>query len=194
MPTTEIAVLTRVNSLLLAPHVALVEAGVPVSSTVSVDMLERTGVRAALAYLRLGATPHEMRPDDLQEVQRRPSRGFPPWISKWMTRPMSIDELRAIADRIDDVKVGTKVEGLADDLLVVADAVRRMTTREALGVIRDEIGLGRRDDVARRLEGRSERLAARRSRRAGAGGRPARRARDVRALAARDPRPARRTR
>jgi DNA helicase-2/ATP-dependent DNA helicase PcrA len=120
----------------------LVEAGVPVNSTVSVDMLERTGVRAALAYLRLGTTPHEMGPDDLQEVQRRPSRGFPPWISKWMTRPMSIDELRAIADRIDDLKVGTKVEGLADDLLVVADAVRRMTTREALGVIRDEIGLG----------------------------------------------------
>ncbi len=142
VPTTEIAVLTRVNSLLLAPHVALVEAGVSVSSTVSVDMLERTGVRAALAYLRLGSTPHELRPDDLQEVQRRPSRGFPPWISKWMTRPMSIDELRAIADRIDDLKVGAKVEGLADDLLVVADAVGRLTTRAALRVVRDDIGLG----------------------------------------------------
>jgi DNA helicase II / ATP-dependent DNA helicase PcrA len=142
VPTSEIAVLTRVNSLLLAPHVALVEAGVPVSSTVSPDMLERTGVRAALAYLRLGASPDQLRPDDLQEVQRRPSRGFPPWISKWLTRPMSIDELRAIADRIDDVKVGAKVEGLADDLVIVTDAVSRRTTRQALGVIKDDIGLG----------------------------------------------------
>jgi len=142
VPSSEIAVLTRVNSSLLAPHVALVEAGVPVASNVTVDMLDRTGVRAALAYLRLGSMPGQLRPDDLQEVQRRPSRGFPPWISKWLQRPMSIDELRAIADRIDDVKVGAKVEGLADDLLVVIEAVRERTTREALGVIADDIGLG----------------------------------------------------
>jgi DNA helicase-2/ATP-dependent DNA helicase PcrA len=142
VPATQIAVLTRVNSLLLAPHVALVEAGVPVTSNVRTDMLERTGVRAALAYLRLGSMPGQLRPDDLQEVQRRPSRGFPPWISKWLSRPMSVDDLRAISDRIDDVKVGAKLEGLADDLVVVADAVRTGTTREALRVIADDIGLG----------------------------------------------------
>ncbi len=102
VPATEIAVLTRVNSLLLAPHVALVEAGVPVTSPVRSDMLERTGMRAALAYLRLGAAPARMHPEDLQEVLRRPSRGFPPWISKWLQRPMSIDDVRGIADRIDD--------------------------------------------------------------------------------------------
>ncbi|HEY3723855.1 MAG TPA: ATP-dependent DNA helicase UvrD2 [Acidimicrobiia bacterium] len=138
----QVAVLTRVNSLLLAPHVALVEAGVPVTSMVSVDVLERTGVRAALAYLRLGASPDAMQPDDLQEVQRRPSRGFPPWISKWLQRPMSIDDLRAISERIDDAKVGAKVEAFADDLLVVAEAVRTRTTREVLAVVGDEIGLG----------------------------------------------------
>src|SRR5262245_25407979 len=53
--TDGIAVLTRVNSLLLAPHVALAEAGVPVDSVLRPDVLERTGVRAALAYLRIGA-------------------------------------------------------------------------------------------------------------------------------------------
>ena len=142
VPSAEIAVLTRVNSLLLAPHVALIEAGVPVASTVSTDMLERTGIRAALAYLRLGAASDQLRPDDLQEVQRRPSRGFPPWISKWLSRPMSIDDLRAIGDRIDDAKVAAKVEGFADDLLVVREAVRTRTTRDALKVIADEIGLG----------------------------------------------------
>jgi DNA helicase-2/ATP-dependent DNA helicase PcrA len=138
---SSVAVLTRVNSLLLAPHVALVEAGVPVSSTLSPEVLQRTGVRAALAYLRLGASPSRLQPDDLQEVLRRPSRGFPQWIGKWFSRPMSIDELRGISDRIDDGKVGAKVEGLADDLAAVAAAVASGTTRSALAVIADGVGL-----------------------------------------------------
>jgi DNA helicase-2/ATP-dependent DNA helicase PcrA len=142
VPPSEIAVLTRVNSLLLAPHVALVEAGVPVTSLVTADMLERTGMRAALAYLRLGADPGRMQPDDLQEVLRRPSRGLPPWISKWLQRTMSIDDVRGIAERIDDEKVSAKVIGLADDLVVVADAVGRLSTRDALAVVADGVGLG----------------------------------------------------
>ncbi len=166
VPRSEIAVLTRVNSLLLAPHVALVEAGVPVDSMVSTDMLERTGIRAALAYLRLGADPDRDAARRPQEVLRRPSRGLPPWISKWLQRTMSIDDLRGIADRIDDDKVGAKVLGLADDLVVVAEAVGSGTTRDVLAVIADDVGPRRRDVAARRLEGWPERLAARRPRRA----------------------------
>ncbi|HYD08886.1 MAG TPA: ATP-dependent helicase, partial [Acidimicrobiales bacterium] len=48
---TDVAVLTRVNSLLLPPHVALSEAGVPIASSLPRDILDRTGTRAALAYL-----------------------------------------------------------------------------------------------------------------------------------------------
>ncbi len=138
---SSMAVLTRVNSLLLAPHVVLVEAGVPVASTLPADVLQRTGIRAALAYLRLGASPQRMQPNDLQEVLRRPSRGFPLWINKWLQRTMSIADLRAVVDRIDDVKVGAKVVGLADDLQAVADAVARLTTRQSLTVIADDVGL-----------------------------------------------------
>jgi DNA helicase-2/ATP-dependent DNA helicase PcrA len=138
----DMAVLTRVNSLLLAPHVALSQAGVPISSTLSPDVLERTGIRAALAYLRLGASPDRLRPDDLTEVLRRPSRGFPNWIAKWFRRDMSIDELRTISDRIDDAKVGAKVLSLADDLDAVARAVATKTTRQALQVVADDVGLG----------------------------------------------------
>ncbi len=156
----DVAVLTRVNSLLLAPHVALAGAGVPISSTLSADVLQRTGVRAALAYLRLGAHPERLKPDDLQEVLRRPSRGFPQWIGKWFRRPMSIDELRAIADRIDDVKVGAKVDR-AGRRPRASSPTRsaRSTTREVLAVVADQIGLGRGDVTARRLEGWAERLA-----------------------------------
>jgi DNA helicase-2/ATP-dependent DNA helicase PcrA len=140
--TKDVAVLTRVNSLLLIPHVALVEAGVSVSSSLPRDVLERTGTRAALAYLRLGASPTRMQPDDLVEVLRRPSRGFPQWITKWLRRTMSIDDLRAIAERIDDAKVPEKIRGFADDLARVASAVASGTTRQVFTVIADEIGLG----------------------------------------------------
>ena len=74
-----IAVLARVNSLLLAPHVALHEAGVPVSSVLRPDVLERTGMRAALAYLRIAAAGDAMDPGDIVEILRRPTRGLPQW-------------------------------------------------------------------------------------------------------------------
>lgn len=138
---SDIAVLTRVHALLLAPVVALSEAGVPVRATVGTELLDRTGARAALAYLRIAADPTRITPDDLAEVYRRPSRGLPQWITKWFRRPMTVAEVAAIADRLDDVKVGAKLTELAADLGVVATAGTG-TTRQALEVIRDRIGLG----------------------------------------------------
>lgn len=138
---TDIAVLTRVHALLLAPVVALSEAGVPVRATVGTELLDRTGARAALAYLRIAADPTSIQPDDLAEVYRRPSRGLPQWITKWFRRPMTVAEVAAIADRIDDVKVAAKVTDLAAALGIVATAGTG-TTRQALEVIRDRIGLG----------------------------------------------------
>ena len=45
----QIAVLSRVNASLLAPQVALLDADIPVNSTLGPTLLERTAVRAALA-------------------------------------------------------------------------------------------------------------------------------------------------
>ena len=140
--TEHVAVLARVNSLLLAPHVALAEAGIPVDSVLRPDVLERTGVRAALAYLRIGARPDGFAGDDVVEVYRRPSRGFPQWFPKWLRGQLDLDRLRGIADRLDDQKVAAKVLQLADDLRLVTDAVQTGTTREALAVVKDQIGLG----------------------------------------------------
>lgn len=137
---TGIAVLARVHALLLAPHVALVEAGIPVASTVGPDLLERTGARAALAYLRIAARPEAIAPDDLAEVYRRPSRGLPRWITKWFRRPMTVAEVAAIGARLDDPKVADKMTDLAADLAVVATSGR--TTRQVLEVVRDQVGLG----------------------------------------------------
>ena len=139
---TDVAVLTRVNSLLLPPHVALSEAGVPIASSLPRDILDRTGTRAALAYLRLASSPQAMQPDDLIEILRRPSRGLPQWFAKWLRRPMDVRDLRAIADRIDDVKVIPKVHALAADVALVLAEAERGTTRTVLEAVRDRVGLG----------------------------------------------------
>ncbi len=139
-----VAVLARVNSMLLAPHVALTQtqAGVPVDSVLRPEVLERTGIRAALAYLRIGSDPDHIDGADVVEVYRRPSRGFPQWFPKWLRGRLSLERLLAIADRLDDPKIGRKVTELVDDLRLVSEAVRSATTRDALGVIKDKVGLG----------------------------------------------------
>ena len=139
---SSVAVLSRVNSLLLAPHVALAEAGVPLDSVLRPEVLERTGVRAALAYLRIGAAPDRIDGADVVEVYRRPSRGFPQWFPKWLNGRFTLDRLRTMGERIDDVKVAAKVDGLVDDLELVASTAEGGTTREVLAVVKDRVGLG----------------------------------------------------
>lgn len=139
----QVAVLARVNSLLLAPHVALTEAGIRINSIVRPEVLQRTGVRAALAYLRIGANPRHLRHTDLTEVYRRPSRGFPQWIRKWFHDGQSLDDFAAIADKLDDAKVADKIAGFVTDLRAVSNAVASKNTLEVLAVIRDQIGLGK---------------------------------------------------
>ena len=143
----DIAVLARVASLLLAPQVALVEAGVPVDPALDTRVLDRTGTRAALAYLRIACDPGHVAGADVVEVYRRPTRGLPSWITKWFERCRSVEEVRAVAERVDDAKVASKVERVADDLDVVVAAARGGTTRQVLLAIRDRIGLGSAMDL-----------------------------------------------
>lgn len=155
----DVAVLARVNSSLLAPHVALAEAGVPVRSMVGPELLRRTGVRAALAWLRLAADPAAIDPSDLDEVQRRPSRGFPRWISKWFANVRNLDGLQRIAERIDDERVADKVIDLATDIAVVAGVAAKGTTATVLRAVRDDIGLAaamERLDASKGTEGTSQ--------------------------------------
>ncbi len=139
----EVAVLARVNSLLLAPQIALWAAGVPVASAVRPELLERTGTAAALAWLRVAVDPDGLVPSDLEAIRRRPSRGFPLWISKWFNNCRTLADLRRVAGRIDDERVAGKVAELADDIGMLADlAGGGATTRELLVAVRDRIGLG----------------------------------------------------
>jgi len=140
---SSIAVLTRTNSLLLAPHVALAEAEVPIDSGVGEELLGRLGVRAALAYLRIAISPESVDGDDLIEVRRRPSRGMPQWIDKFLKRCRSIGDVKKAATRIDDTRAADKLERFADELQRLALRARQgASTRDLLLAVRDEIGLG----------------------------------------------------
>ena len=143
VPAADVAVLTRVNATLLAPQIALAEAGIPLFTQLGTEVLQRLGVRAALAYVRLACSPKALDREDLVEVYRRPSRGLPEWIVKWFKPGMSTDGLRSAADRIDEEKVAGKLLSLADDLDILSGIVRRgRTTRELLAAIRTQVGLG----------------------------------------------------
>jgi hypothetical protein len=138
-----LAVLARVQSLLLAPHVALSEAEVPVDSILDESVLARLGVRAALAYLRIAVDPDHVSGADLAEVHRRPSRGLPQWATKWLDRCRSVADVRQAATRIDDLKVAQKLDSLAVDLDRLASvAAKGASARDLLTAVRDDIGLG----------------------------------------------------
>ncbi len=138
----QVAVLTRTNSLLLAPHVALHGAGVPIASVLRRDVLDRVGLRAALAWLRVGTDPGNVSGADLQEIRRRPSRGFPSWIDKWLKRCRSSHEVAKAAERIDDERVASKLADLAADIDQLHAVAGSGTTRQVLQAIRDDVGLG----------------------------------------------------
>ena len=138
-----IAVLARVNSILLAPHVALRAAGVPLNSVLTPDLLGRTGLRAALAYLRIAGNPDGFAAADVVEILRRPSRGLPQWFPERISRrrTWTVGTIAALATQVPD-KDQNKVFDLAEDLRLVVDAGRTGSTRHVLGVVRDSVGLG----------------------------------------------------
>jgi DNA helicase-2/ATP-dependent DNA helicase PcrA len=143
----DIAVLARVNSALLPVQVACMEANVPCTTPLSAGVLQRTGIRTAFAYLRIGTDPHHIRREDILETIRRPSRGIAPKVVDMLTsRPTtSIADIRRLATRLsgrDVPKLGT----YAADLETVAKSCGR-SSLQALKAIRVEVGLGETMDV-----------------------------------------------
>ena len=73
------AVLARVNSALLPVQVACVELGLPCTAPLNGQVLRRTGIRTALAYLRIGADPGRIGREDVAT----PSAGRPGASPRW---------------------------------------------------------------------------------------------------------------
>ena len=114
---TDIAVLTRVNSTLLAPQILLAEAGIDCMAPVGPWFLERTGVAAALAWLRLAtAGPARLPADALAVAARRPPRGISPRVVDWIAEQRNVGALRRLAGRISDERTAERVGDFADDV------------------------------------------------------------------------------
>jgi DNA helicase-2/ATP-dependent DNA helicase PcrA len=143
----DIAVLSRVNSVLLPAQLLLGEANVPCWTPVSVAVLNRTGTRTALAYLRLALAAGNgtgFHGGDLALAARRPSRSLRREVLQRLERRRQwrLPQLRREADGLNSSAAG-KFEAFCDDLESLGRAFDRgATTDQLLMRIRDDIGLG----------------------------------------------------
>jgi DNA helicase II / ATP-dependent DNA helicase PcrA len=142
VPPANIALLTRVNAQLLAPQVALAQFGVQATQPLDERVLERTGLRAALAYLRIGVHPTVAASGDIAEILRRPSRGLPQWFPDRLKRKKawSMSDLRSLGTTMTD-REAEKLDRLIDDLETVRRKARSGNTATVLRAIRDDVGL-----------------------------------------------------
>ncbi len=138
----EIAVLTRVNSLLVPVQVGLHAAGIATSGGVGREFLERTAVRAALAWLRLATADGALDPSDVGEALRRPSRSMHPRVSGWVAEQSTVAGLRRLADRITTERDAKSVTEFADDIEKLQRGVSgHRTTSQLFAALRDQMGL-----------------------------------------------------
>jgi DNA helicase II / ATP-dependent DNA helicase PcrA len=142
--TTDIAVLTRVNSLLVPVQVALAEAGVATGGAVGVEFVNRTAVRATLSWLRLACASDGSRlaSTDLAEALRRPSRPLHPNVTKWVVEQTSLDGLRRLAQRLTVEREAERVLGFAADIERLQHMVSAgANTASLVRAVRDSVGL-----------------------------------------------------
>ncbi len=139
----EIAVLSRVNSTLLPAHVALAMRGLAFNSRLSTAILDRTVVRAALAWIRVALDPDRMTRNDLLEIVRRPGRGITRLLAQVLGRrrgPFSLVDLARFGDDLDGRQADRWAE-FCDDILHASGATG--STPQLLEVLTSHIGLDR---------------------------------------------------
>ncbi len=121
----DIAVLTRVNSTLLAPQILLSEARIDCMAPVGPWFLERTGVASMLAWLRLATSATARLPAAaLAMAARRPPRGISPRVVEWIAEQHNVGALRRLASRISDERTAERVSDFVDDVERVGDLAR----------------------------------------------------------------------
>jgi hypothetical protein len=140
----DVAVLARVNSALLPVQVALTDAGIAHTAPLDPQVLGRTGIRTALAYLRLGLDPDRMRREDLLDTLNRPARKVKSAVQPHLSRSQrwSMGQLEGVLDGLD----GTQHDRFAGYLGDLHHLTRAITdgadTAKVLWLIRNRIGLG----------------------------------------------------
>jgi DNA helicase-2/ATP-dependent DNA helicase PcrA len=138
---SDIAVLTRVNTLLAPVQAALRSAGIPVQNRDGSRFLDRTGVAAALAWMRLALTGERLAGADIVRAARRPTRGLSARVIEWMGEQRDTAGLERLAGRISDEKSAAKVLAFAHDLDRMRARSVGAASSEILESIRTETGL-----------------------------------------------------
>ncbi len=130
------AVLARTQACLLPIQVYLKEAGIPYHSLVDPTLLQRTGMRAALAWLRLAQGA--LSPPDLLEALRRPSRRLKRELVENASRCRTLGNLATFAAQQEPWIAG-QLEEFERDLRLVG---RARDVPQALKILREHVGLG----------------------------------------------------
>ncbi|MBN9414079.1 hypothetical protein ABS71_19975 [bacterium SCN 62-11] len=112
---SEVAVLARVNAVLMPVQLLLVQRGVPCSRSVDSNILQRTGIRSALAYLRLVLHPTRFAQADLADALRRPSRMLKRELLEKASRCRTRDDLWKWGMQ-QDAWPASQIEEFVDDL------------------------------------------------------------------------------
>lgn len=139
-----IVVLARVNSALLPIQVALTDAGIGHSAPLDPQVLGRTGIRTALAYLRLGLDPDRMQRADLLDTLNRPARKVKSAVQPFLQRSnrWSMGQLEQVLDSLDGVQNDRFAGYLGDLHHLTHEITAGADTARCLWVIRNRIGLG----------------------------------------------------
>ena len=159
---SDIAVLTRVNSTLLAPQIVLNHTGIECMNPVGPWFLRRRGVAAALAWLELASAlmrGTRLPATALAAAARCPPRAISPRVVEWIAEKPDIRSIFYLADRIKDERTSERVAGFAGDVHRLWVLARKgANTVRLLEAVRD-LGVGssleQRLDASRRLVDRS---------------------------------------
>lgn len=137
-----IAILARVNSALLAVQVALTQAGVPHSAPLNPQVLRRTGIRTALAYMRIACEPSAIGRESVLDTINRPVRKVRSVVAPLLPRStMSLARLRRLERQLHEDQ-RQRFNDYLDDLDLLVGAVRAgATTRVLLAQIRNDVGV-----------------------------------------------------
>jgi DNA helicase II / ATP-dependent DNA helicase PcrA len=140
---SSIAVLARVNSSLLPVRIALAERGLPFDSLLTASILERTLLRATLAWIRVALDPGAMTRSDLFEIIRRPGRGIIRVFGELIGRrrgPFALDELARMGATLDGRRAD-RWDEFCDDIVLAAEAAD--STPNLLDILSSHVGLDR---------------------------------------------------
>ena len=155
-----VAVLARVNSALLPVLAGLDEARIPLNSRIAPGLLERTVMRATMAWIRLALNPEEMWRQDLLEAARRPSRRINRLSSELVPAgmPVTLGGLARLARGLEG-RQAAAWSGWIDDIGRVVEVATAGKSSAVLDELVDNVGLGGAADLLDRGRTRVDRAA-----------------------------------